>query len=655
MKRREFIKTAAAVWASAPYLNLTAAASTSRKMLVLGCDGMDPAVVRRLFEQGELPNLRRLAERGTFTMMRTTLPPQSPVAWGSFISGADPGVFGIFDFIHRNPANYLPQFSESETAPARWPLHLGKYRIPLKPGKVLLKREGRAFWDYLQERDVEATIFKVPTNFPPSASRQRTLSGMGTPDMQGGYGIYTLYTSDEAESQRDLSPHHVYYAYINERGFMEGQVEGPRNDLVQEGETVTVPFTVYVDSDHRTVRIDIQGREILLAEKRLSEWVEIDFPLVPHLQSLKGMVKFYLLEMAPRFRLYVSPVHIDPRDPALPISTPARYSRELAERTGLFHTIGLPADFNAIKTGTFSMENYIVQSLSVFEESRRLFDYELQRFVAGKGGLLFFYFSSLDQGQHIFWALNDRQHPYFHEEEHRRFGAITDEFYRIFDRVVGRALSVCPAEIPFLVISDHGFAPFRREVNINTWLLEQGLLQLRPGASVEGAAVFEAADWGRSRAYGMGLNGLYLNQQGREAQGIVTAGERRGLLEQLKGQLESIRDPQTGETVISNAYIAEDHYSKNFIQRAPDIILGFNRGYRCSDRFGEGGFGRSVVADNRNWWSGDHCIDPQKVPASFLANFKINRAIPDMRDLAPTILAHFAIPTPAAMSGKPLI
>lgn len=653
MKRRDFIKTGGAIAAATPFLNFGAGKPLGRKLLVLGFDGMDPAIVNRLMRRGELPNMQRLGERGAFTMMRSTIPPQSPVAWGSFISGSDPGAYGIYDFLHRDPQTYLPMFSQSETLPSRMLVGLGKYRIPLKPGKVVLKREGPAFWDYLQERGIPATIFKVPTNYPPSDSTQRTLAGMGTPDIQGTYGIYTLYTSDERESQAELSAANVYYAYIDENRVMEGQIDGPKNDLLKESEPVVVPFKVYVDERHKTVRIDIQGKEILLAEKEYSEWVEIQFPLLGSLASITGMVRFYLMEMGERFRLYISPIHISPRHPAVPISTPAGYSRELADRVGLFHTIGLPADTKALSNGTFSMENFIVQSLSVFEESRRLFDYELRRFLSQPEGLLFFYFSSLDQGQHMFWALNDRQHPYYHPEEGRRFGFITDEMYRKFDRVLGKALQAVGPDVPVLAMSDHGFAPFRREVNVNNWLAAQGYLKL--AGSDPGASIFDAADWGASRAYALGLNGLYLNLAGRESSGIVTAGEKRRLLEEIKAGLEALTDPKDGAQVVTCAYLSEDHFSKDFIDRAPDIILGFNRGYRISDDSALGTLSREVISDNLGWWSGDHCVDPLKVPATFLSSFKVQKQVPDMQDIAPTILKYFGIATPGSMKGRAII
>jgi predicted AlkP superfamily phosphohydrolase/phosphomutase len=507
----------------------------------------------------------------------------------------------------------------------------------------------------MEERGIEATIFKVPTNYPPSASGQRTLAGMGTPDIQGTYGIYTLYTSDEAESQKEIPAANINYAYIDENNVMEGQIEGPKNDLLKESENIILPFKVYVDNLHRTARIDIQGKEILIAEKVYSDWVEIKIPLIDHLANISGMVKFYLLEMGEIFRLYISPIHLNPRDPAVPISTPAGYSRELADKTGLFHTIGLPADTKALSTGTFSMENFIAQSLSVFQESCRLFDHELQRFSSQQQGLLFFYFSSLDQGQHMFWALNDKEHPYYHPEESSKFAYITDEMYRKFDRVLGKALKNIGPGIPVLVMSDHGFGPFRRSVNINTWLAKEGYLKLNTKEMNEEVSILEYADWPVSKAYALGLNGLYLNMKGREKEGMVNTGERRKLLEEIKGKLETITDPKNGQKVISCAYISEDNFSKNFINRAPDIILGFDRGYRISDESAIGSLSREIVSDNLNWWSGDHCVDPKKVPATFISNFKIQKSLPDMQDVAPTILKYFGIATPAQMTGKALI
>lgn len=643
--------------AAAPFMNFAANPASMGKMAVIGFDGMDPAVVQRLMQKGELPNMTKLAQQGTFTMMRSTVPPQSPVAWGSFITGADPGVHGIYDFLHRDPETYIPKFSQADTMPAGWVVKLGKYKIPLMTAETILKREGKAFWDYLEERDVEATIYKIPTNYPPSKTKQRTIAGMGTPGLRDGYGFYTLYTSDEEESMKDISPHHMYYAYINEDNVMEGELEGPVNDLVEDEENPKpiIPFRVYVDKKNKTARIDIQGNEILIAEKEYSDWVEVNFDLIPNISGVTGMVKFFLLDLGEHFRMYISPVHISPLHPAAAISTPPSYSEELAKETGLFHTISLPADTHALSKGTFTMGDFITQAFSVFDESKRAFQYETERFIEGKTGLLFFYFSSLDQCQHMFWSLKDKTHPYFHAEESKQFAHMTDQLYRMHDAVLGDMMKKIPKDVKIVVMSDHGFAPFHRELNLNTWLYNEGYLKLEVNDLDEEVSLLEYADWGQTKAYAIGLNGLYLNLKGRETDGIVTKEERRKLLEEIKAKLEALRDPDTGAQIVTKAFISEDNFSPNFLDRAPDIIVGCNRGYRVGGASAMGGMKPVVASDNMDWWSGDHCMNPMHVPATFISNFKINTKIPHITDMAPTMLKAFGIETPKTMSGQSLI
>jgi len=656
MQRREFIKTISLA-AAIPFFNFRLPAMQRRKMLVIGFDGMDPLRVRTLLEQNRLPNIKKLANRGIFTMMHSTVPAQSPVAWASFIVGADPGMHGIFDFLHRNPDNYFPRFAQSETLPAEKIVKIGNYRIPLKSGQVILKREGKAFWDYLEEHDIPATIFKIPANYPPSKSKQKTISGMGTPDLLGTYGIYTLYTSDENEAFKELSAANIFYAYENEKGEIENtHLPGPKNTLHKDQQTIDIPFRTYLDRKNRTLRIDIQGKKILLAEKEYSEWVEIKFPLINHLTSIRGMVRFYFLSIEPHFRLYISPLHISPLHPAIAISTPDDYSVELAEKVGLFHTIGLPADTKALSNETFNLEQFLVQSNSVLKESSQIFDHYLNEFVRQQEGLLFFYFSSLDQCQHMLWAAEDSKHPYFHPHEAKNFSGAIDQLYIAMDRELGKAIAALGPECPIIAISDHGFAPFYYKVNINNWLVENGYLKMKSGSPVAEQTIFDSVNWAESKAYAVGLNGLYLNLKGREAEGSVRSEEKRKVLEELKQRLESWIYSGNGQPVIKTAYIAEDTFSPRYLNRAPDIVLGFNRTFRIDDNSALGSFSNSAISENRNWWSGDHCLDPLTVPATFLASFSINSKFPAIIDIAPTILRYFGIDfDQKEIKGKSLI
>jgi len=152
-----------------------------RRVIVLGFDGLDYGLTKELMASGRLPNFSRLAERGTFTALGTSIPPQSPVAWSSFITGLDPGRHGIFDFVHRDPKTMQPYLSTTRTEAASRTLKFGKWQVPIESGEVELLREGQPFWDVLEQHGVETTIVRMPANFPPSGTSTRELSGMGTP------------------------------------------------------------------------------------------------------------------------------------------------------------------------------------------------------------------------------------------------------------------------------------------------------------------------------------------------------------------------------------------------------------------------------------------------------------------------------------------
>ena len=624
------------------------------KVLILGFDGMDPFITEKLISEGKLPNIENLIKQGDFKKMLSSHPAQSPVAWSNFITGKDPGGHGIFDFIHRDPKTYMPVFSVTKTTPPdpRWTLKLGKWKIPLKSGKIELLREGKAFWKILEENHIPATIYKIPSNYPPVPTEQRTFSGMGTPDIFGTYGIYSIYTSDIEEAQKELSSAHVYYADVQEDGKIELFIEGPEHPLRTDEEILTVPCTVYLDKMNKTVRIDIQGQEILLREGQLSDWVTIDFDVIPYLQKLHTIARFYLLSAGDPFRLYVTPLNINPAAPSVPVCTPSSYGKELVEHNGYFYTLGIPEDTKALTNGTFKIENFIRQHQSVLEESKRIFAYELERFKKLDRGLLFFYFSSLDQGSHIFWCIRDKKHPFYQREAAEKFGDPLEKVYIEFDKIVGKALEAVDENTTLIIMSDHGFAPYRRKVNINTWLYRNGYLKLNLDPEEGTVSILEDAIWEETKAYALGINGLYINLKGREAQGIVNKEDYFKLLHEIREKLLQLRDPETGERVFYDVFITQEFFDGPYVSRGPDIILGFNRGYRMSDESALGDVTKEIFQDNMSWWSGDHCMAPEVVPATLITNRKIKKAFPALYDLAPTILKIFGIEPPSDMKGR---
>jgi predicted AlkP superfamily phosphohydrolase/phosphomutase len=656
MNRRDFLKTgagAATLLALGPrpgaVIRATGQKATSRKILILGFDGMDPQLTNRWMSEGKLPAFRRLAAQGGFRTLGTSIPPQSPVAWSNFIAGTNPGGHGIFDFIHRDPKTYIPTFSASATEGSTKTIRLGNILFPIKSGTVRNLRRGKAFWQILEEHDVPATVFKIPANYPPVASRQRTFSGMGTPDLKGTYGTLNYYTTESKFVNEDIGGALVHQVYVIGNR-VDAKLPGPINSFKPERLDVEIDFKVYIDPSNPVARISIQGQDIILREKEWSGWKRLSFPLIPT-QSVSGICMFYLKEAHPQFKLYVSPINIDPARPALPVSTPPSYAADLEKRFGPFFTKGLPADTSALDNEILDEEEFLQQDGFILEESRAMLDYELGRFDSG---LLFYYISSTDQRQHMFWRLFDEKHPAYDPALARAFGGTIESTYRQADEILDRALTRIDKDTTVLVMSDHGFNPYYRSFNANTWLRANGYLKLRNEFKEEDLELaFAGTNWTKTRAYGIGLNGLYINEKGREAEGIVAPGaDKDNLVREIARKLEEYTDPKTGEKVLARAYVAKDVYTGPYAASGPDIILGFNRGYRISFKSPLGRVPKDILEDNKAKWSGDHMGAAEIMPGILLANRPVAAERPALYDLTASIMDVFGIDKPKEMIGS---
>jgi predicted AlkP superfamily phosphohydrolase/phosphomutase len=621
------------------------------KLIILGIDGMDPQLLRHFIQEGKMPNFATLSAQGSFRELTTSIPPQSPVAWSNLITGMDAGGHGIFDFIHRDPKTLQLYFSTSRVEGPKHSVHLGKWVIPLGGGSAEQLRKGQAFWEILDQRGVPNTIFRIPANFPPVSAKGQTLSGMGTPDLRGTYGTFSFYTDDPTAAVGAVEGGQIVPVQVD-NSRVTANLIGPDNSFRQDSPPATEPFTVAVDPLEAVAKIGVQGQEFVLREGEWSDWVRVEFQLIPFFGNVKGMCRFYLKQAHPRFQLYVSPMNIDPANPALPISTPASYSRMLAEEVGEFYTQGIAEDTKALSDGVLDDKEYLQQARTVLAEHRRIFDAEFPRF---KQGVFFFYFSSLDLNSHMLWRLMDAEYPGYEASLAGQNGSAIAEFYQQLDQVLGEVLPTIDKDTTLLVLSDHGFAPYYRSFNLNTWLLNNGYIKLKgqeePGSNEPLANV----DWSGTRAYGLGLNGLYINLRGRDRDGIVSPGaEASALIQEIKAKLLREKDPQMGLPVITRVDVASEVYRGPYAQAGPDLLVGYNRGYRAGWKTILGAFPPDVLEDNTNPWSGDHCMDFTLVPGVLLSNRKIEVTTPALTDIAPTILSEFGIPQPKDMMGRPV-
>ncbi len=582
------------------------------QVIVIGVDGMDPEFVERHW--ADLPNLARLRDQGSFARLATTTPPQSPVAWSTFITGLDPAQHGIFDFVHRDPATLEPFLSMGETRAPRFTIPLGPYELPLTSPQVVSLRKGKAFWESLEERGIPATIIHMPVNYPPVKAGE-ALAGMGTPDLRGTQGTFAFYTDDPGVTEGPIPGGRILRTEVMD-GHAELRVEGPPNSLRKDHRYASVMLDVDIDPEQPFARLASGDAVQIVREGEWSEWMPVDFALIPHLASVRGMFRVFARKFHPRLELYVSPVNADPMAPDLPISVPASFSREIARKTGRYSTLGIPEDTSALRQGVFNLQEFLSQSRLVLNDERRLLDESLNRF---RDGLLFFYFSSVDQNSHVLWG--------HHEAE-------LLEFYRAVDASIGEVMRRKP-EAELMVMSDHGFAFFDRSVGLNNWLLGDGFLSVNSGT--------EEIDWSRTKAYAMGLNALYVNLAGRERLGIVQPGrERDAVIRELREKLLAFRDPKNGAAVVEAVADAP----------GPDLIVGYARGYRASWQTGIGGFSKMALEDNVDAWTADHCINAADVLGVLFTTRKLRVTDPALKDLPVSLLALFGLKPAAGMTGQ---
>ena len=609
---------------------------------MLGFDGMDYRLTRELMAAGRMPNFSRLAASGSFAPLATSIPPQSPVAWSSFITGLEPHDHGIFDFVHRDPATLTPYLSTTRTEPPRRKITIGSWQLPISNGSVTSLRHGQPFWEQLEEHGVPTTVIRMPANFPPSGTATRELSGMGTPDILGTYGTFSFYTSEPyAFAGRTLAGGVVYPVDVYE-GAVRAAIEGPNNPFLAKPEKLRSEFTAYIDGQQKFAKIVAGDEERLLRVGEWSDWVPVDFDMIPT-QSLRAEVRFYLKQLDPYFALYVSPPNIDPLEPALPISTPSDYAADLARATGRFYSQGMPEDTKGLKTGVLTPAEFLEQARIAGDENRRQYRHVLDAF---RSGLLFYYFGNVDQVAHMMWRAMDPQHPAYNAERDKPYEHVVEELYVGLDAIVGETLDRMSGDDLLVVMSDHGFTSWRRSFHLNSWLRDNGYLALADPRMTEDPGFFANVDWSKTRAYAMGLNGLYINLKGREKSGTVDPAERAALMAEISTKLLQVIDPQSGAPAITKVYPRDKVYtSAGHDAIAPDLIVGYAKGTRGSDESALGGMPPAVIVDNMDPWSGDHCMDHEAVPGILLTSRPLKKPAPSLQTLAAAILAEYGIDT----------
>jgi predicted AlkP superfamily phosphohydrolase/phosphomutase len=647
-------------------------ADTIPRAVVLGFDGIDVAILREYLAKGELPHLAALAREGGFEALESELPPESPVAWASLLTGVNPGRHGIHDFVIPDE-NFVPGNGMVELRPLR----LLFDRIPIRPPSVRSRLAAPTFLERVHAAGYSVLSLKQPHLFPaPDVVGARLLAGLGVPDLSGSAGAYTTwsaavgYTSGITEFGGRQTPLRAGPV----PGRYDTTLEGPPDGTLgkeagglRRHATVPVRFEVVGEAADRGVRVTIQGASQVLRPGRPSEFFTARFRLgtVPAIE-VAGVVRLEVRRLAP-LEIMSDPVQIDPRDPAIPLACPADYAAELAGRYGLFETMGWQEQTFALNDDRQDDEGFLRDALDDLRRGAAMLMGELSR----GSRCVFQCFTATDRVSHAFFRLRDPTHHLYGLHDAATAARLGDPIltiYREMDAVVGAVRARLKPEDLLIVCSDHGFQSWRWGLNVNQWLVDEGFLVLRGRVAAKALTGFfsgsveglDAIDWSRTKAVALGLGQIFLNVEGKHPKGCVKPEEVPALRSEIAKRLLALRnDYVEGEAPVSRVFFLHDEYHGPFRDEAADLQIGFAPGYRVSWQTALlGGFTGKAVESNDKPWSGDHCsTDPATVLGVVLVNRPLGAAPAarrhHVRDIAATVLAHFHLPT-ADLDGQPL-
>jgi predicted AlkP superfamily phosphohydrolase/phosphomutase len=622
-------------------------ARPSGRLVILGFDGVDPDWLDKWMAEGKLPTLRELSSAHggrAYRRLRSTNPPQSPVAWTSFATGTEPGDHGIFDFIARAlPAEGLVVVPKVATT---------SFEVQdAGPPVARNLRTGQPFWQLLGNAGVRVVALNVPYSFPPDPMRDgRLLSGLGTPDLRETNSTFTYAGTDVTPEEVKRPPGGGAFVRLEMRGGAGSfELEGP-SIPGGEGKRMTLPVEIKAGAPAGGMTVAIAGKTVPLEVGRFSDWIEVEFA---HAETrVRGILRLAALETGARTRLFVTPIGFHPRAPYSPISYPREFSGELADGLGHFYkTVGWDHDTSALNAEVIDDGLFLADVDSVETDRKRmLFD----RLGRKDWDLLIWVSVAPDRVQHMFHRLLDPEHPRHDKALAARHGNAIENEYRRMDATVAAVRKALVPDDTLVILSDHGTHDFRRGLHVNQWLRTQGLLALKDGAEKSAREFLLDVDWSGTRAYALGTGQVYLNRAGREREGVVTTEEAPALIAQIRTGLLALRDAERGGAeVVRQVYLGADVFRGKRAADAPDLQMAFAENYRTSWETILGGIPGDLFADNTKKWSGDHSAsDVEDTHGILVTNRIIARENPAIVDVAPTALAHFAKPSPPHYAGK---
>jgi len=580
------------------------------------------------------------------------------VAWAAFATGLNPGGTGIYDFLARNPKTYLPRIGLVAHQKPKFLFGL----IPIRGPKVTNERHGKPFYESAADDGFKTTVLRMPLEFPPSpVPGGKLLAGLGVPDARGTWGTFFYFASNLPEGEAGNTTFGGKLVHLKMDGrIANSEISGPLDPTTDKYKRIKIPVEFQLSHDSQSVTIHLDGQSETIANHHWSKWFKEKFP-VNFFLSVHTISRFYVLETSPELRIYMCPLNMDPKDPILPVSYPANWSKQLAEKFGYYKTLGWWHDTWALNEERIGEGVFLQDTYRTMNKLTKILLSQLQHHPSS---LTVCIYTSTDSVQHMFWRLTDPQSPRYDAALAKKYGDAILHIYQAADKVVGEVEKTMKPGTTLIIVSDHGFHAFNYGFNTNTWLVKNGYMVLKnPHAREKQYKLenlyshgnfFPNVDWSKTKAYALGLGQIYLNIYGRERYGIIEPGaQAHQVAEEIRKKLLAYRDPRTNKPVLEDVYLGTQIDHGPYMKDAPNLQLNFYPGYRTSWETSLGAIPPGIVVPNLRKWSGDHCAsDPKDTHAILFINRKLDTSDPSIMDVAPSVLKLLGAKSTAHYDGR---
>ena len=623
---------------------------------MLGFDGVEPRVIEEMLSRGELPNLGKLRDQGGFYDLASSIPPQSPVAWNSFGTCKNPGGHNIFDFIRRDPRGKFgpaPYVGTGKLEPPKF----GPDGAVIDPARGLTYRKGTPFWSVADAQGRKCKILNVPFVFPADPLKNGfMICGLGVPDLRGSTSTYYSLsdTFDDARLKADISGGQRARLVFDGAGTAVFSAPGPRNTQFPFGDPRAFAMTdihFQVDRKGGRGKAESGGKTVELVPGQWSEWLELHYQVTGK-YAVEGITRFYPFEIGEAgVRVYMACTQFHPKAPYAPISAPDEFTEVVAERFGLFKTVGWSFDTHALRQGDLDEDAFLKDVEQTMAWHEKLALDELDR---GGANLFISAWTAPDRVGHMFWRFRDPKHPLYDGSAPERFAKALEMTYKKADEITGKVMARLKEGDTLFVLSDHGFGTWRTGFDLNAWLRDNGYLAVEDPAKAAGGFL-KGIDWTKTKAYSVGISSLYLNLRGRESFGSVDPAEADKVAAELRDKLLKVKDPATGQAVFTDLHL-RTAYKGEAIADAPDLSLGYNTAYQSDKKCALGGVGEKLFAPNDDKWSGEHASTEFTLcPGMLFSNRKLAKDKPHIQDLGVTALRLMGADVPGDYEGDKIV